>query len=61
MTSESVAATLREVFAAEVAPAISAVVPDHPRERAGLVGAFIIGLATTRYALVGLHPSTLHL
>jgi Tetracyclin repressor-like, C-terminal domain len=32
-------------------PAISAVAPDHPRERAGLVGAFIIGLATTRYAL----------
>jgi hypothetical protein len=55
MTSESVAATLREVFAAEVVPAISAVVPDHPRERAGLVGAFIIGLATTRDALVGLH------
>jgi AcrR family transcriptional regulator len=52
MTSESVAATLREVFAVQVVPAISAVVPDHPRERAGLVGAFIIGLATTRYALV---------
>jgi AcrR family transcriptional regulator len=52
MTSESVAETLRKVFAAQVVPAISAVVPDHPRERAGLVGAFIIGLATTRYALL---------
>jgi AcrR family transcriptional regulator len=51
MTSESVAETLRQVFAAQVEPTLSAVVPDHPRERAGLVGAFIIGLATTRYAL----------
>jgi AcrR family transcriptional regulator len=51
MTSENVAQTLREVFAAQVMPAISAVAPDHPRERAALVGAFIIGLATTRYAL----------
>jgi AcrR family transcriptional regulator len=51
MTSETVAGTLREVFTAQVAPAISAVVPDHPRERAGLAGALIMGLATTRYAL----------
>jgi AcrR family transcriptional regulator len=51
MTSESVAGTLRQVFAAQVAPAISAVAPDHPRERAALAGAFIMGLATTRYAL----------
>jgi AcrR family transcriptional regulator len=52
MTSESVAQTMREVFTAQVGPAISAVVPDHPRERAALIGAFVIGLATTRYALV---------
>jgi AcrR family transcriptional regulator len=51
MTSETVAGTLREVFTAQVAPALSAVVPDHPRERAALAGALIIGLATTRYAL----------
>jgi len=51
MTSENVAARLREVFATQVAPAISAVVPDHPRERAALIGALVIGLATTRYAL----------
>jgi AcrR family transcriptional regulator len=51
MTSESVAETLRQVFAAQVEPTLSAVMPDHPRERAGLVGAFVIGLATTRYAL----------
>jgi AcrR family transcriptional regulator len=51
MTSETVAGTLREVFTAQVAPAIAAVVPDHPRERAALLGALIMGLATTRYAL----------
>jgi AcrR family transcriptional regulator len=51
MTSESVAEILRGVFAAQVAPALRTVVPDHPRERAGLVGAFIIGLAAARYAL----------
>jgi AcrR family transcriptional regulator len=51
MTSETVAGTLREVFTAQVAPALNAVVPDHPRERAALAGALIMGLATTRYAL----------
>jgi AcrR family transcriptional regulator len=51
MTSESVARTMRNVFITQVAPAFGAAVADHPRERAGLLGAFIIGLATTRYAL----------
>jgi AcrR family transcriptional regulator len=51
MTSDGVAETLRQVFAAQVGPALRSVVPDHPRERAGLVGAFIIGLAATRFAL----------
>ena len=51
MTNDGVAETLRHVFATQVAPALSAVVPDHPRERAGLVGAFVVGLAATRYAL----------
>jgi AcrR family transcriptional regulator len=51
MTSDVVADTLRGVFAAQVAPALGGAVPDHPLERAGLVGAFIIGLATARYAL----------
>jgi Tetracyclin repressor-like, C-terminal domain len=27
------------------------VAPDHPAQRAGLMGAFVIGLATTRYVL----------
>jgi hypothetical protein len=39
------------VFATQVAPVLAAVAPDHPRQRAGLMGAFIIGLATTRYVL----------
>ena len=51
MTNDGVTQTLRQVFATQVAPALSAAVPDHPHERAGLVGAFIIGLAATRYAL----------
>jgi AcrR family transcriptional regulator len=51
MTSDSAADTLRRVFATQVAPALAAVAPDHPAQRAGLMGAFVIGLATTRYAL----------
>ncbi|VEG52016.1 TetR family transcriptional regulator [Mycolicibacterium aurum] len=51
MTSESAAETMRQVFVTQVAPALAAVTPDHPAQRAGLLGAFVIGLATTRYVL----------
>jgi len=51
MTSETAGDTLRQVFATQVGPALAAVAPDHPAQRAGLVGAFVIGLATTRYVL----------
>jgi AcrR family transcriptional regulator len=51
MTSPVAAQAMRQVFAAQVAPALAAVTPDHPGERAGLLGAFVIGLATTRYVL----------
>jgi AcrR family transcriptional regulator len=51
MTSATAAETMRKVFATQVAPVLFAVTPDHPLERAGLMGAFIIGLATTRYVL----------
>ncbi|SEH78225.1 regulatory protein, tetR family [Mycolicibacterium rutilum] len=51
MTSSSAADTMRQVFATQVAPALSKVAPDHPAQRAGLMGAFVIGLATTRYVL----------
>ena len=40
-----------EVFAKQVAPKLIAAAPDHPQQRIGLMGAFIIGLATTRYVL----------
>ncbi|TRW81708.1 TetR/AcrR family transcriptional regulator [Mycolicibacterium sp. 018/SC-01/001] len=51
MTSETAADTMRQVFATQVGPALAAVTPDHPAQRAGLMGAFVIGLATTRSVL----------
>jgi AcrR family transcriptional regulator len=51
MTSETARDTMRMVFATQVGPVLAAVAPDHPAQRAGLMGAFIIGLATTRYVL----------
>jgi AcrR family transcriptional regulator len=51
MTSPTAANTLRNVFATQVAPTLATVAPDFPAQRAGLMGAFIIGLATTRYVL----------
>jgi AcrR family transcriptional regulator len=51
MTSEAAAARLREMFAAQAAPRLAAVTPDHADERAGLLGAFLIGIATTRTIL----------
>jgi hypothetical protein len=42
---------MRRIFATQVAPKLAAVTPDHPAQRAGLMGAFVIGLATTRYVL----------
>jgi AcrR family transcriptional regulator len=51
MTSPIAANTLRQVFARQVAPKLITATPDHPLQRIGLMGAFIIGLATTRYVL----------
>lgn len=51
MTSPTAADTMRRVFATQVAPALRTVTTDHPVERAGLLGALVIGLATTRYVL----------
>ena len=51
MTSQTAAETLRRVFAEQVAPKLAAATPDHPVQRVGLMGAFVIGLATTRYVL----------
>jgi AcrR family transcriptional regulator len=52
MTSPTAADAMRKVFATQVAPALRTVTPDHPFERAGVLGALVIGLATTRYVLV---------
>ena len=51
MTSPTAADTMRRVFALQVAPTLAAITPDHHEQRAGLFGAYIIGLATTRYVL----------
>jgi AcrR family transcriptional regulator len=51
MTSPTAADIMRRIFATQVAPKLAAVTPDHPAQRAGLMGAFVIGLATTRYVL----------
>jgi AcrR family transcriptional regulator len=51
MTSPTAADTMRRIFATQVAPKLAVVAPDHPAQRAGLMGAFVIGLATTRYVL----------
>ena len=52
MTSPVAADALRRVFAEQVAPKLITATPDHPIQRIGLMGAFIIGLATTRYVLL---------
>lgn len=59
MTSEIAADTLRTVFATQVGPVLAAVTPDHPAQRAGLMGALVIGLATTRYVLANPAVATL--
>jgi AcrR family transcriptional regulator len=51
MTSPVAADALRRVFAEQVAPKLIAATPDNPIPRIGLMGAFVIGLATTRYVL----------
>jgi AcrR family transcriptional regulator len=51
MTSPAAVDAMRKVFATQIAPKLAAISPDHPAQRAGLMGAFVIGLATTRYVL----------
>src|ERR1700743_661082 len=50
-TTRVAADALLEVFVDQVAPALSAVVPDHAAERAALVGSQLLGLAVARYIL----------
>ncbi|QLL07626.1 TetR family transcriptional regulator [Mycobacterium vicinigordonae] len=50
-TNPVAADAMLEVFVDRVAPALAAVVPDRAAERAALVGAQVLGLATARYVL----------
>jgi AcrR family transcriptional regulator len=52
MTSPLAAETLRQVFAEQVAPKLITATPDFPVQRIAMMGAFVIGLAITRYVLV---------
>jgi AcrR family transcriptional regulator len=54
-TNRAAADALLEVFVDKVAPALAAVVPDRPAERAALVGSQLLGIAVTRY-IVGIPP-----
>ncbi|MFJ7592662.1 TetR family transcriptional regulator [Streptomyces sp. NPDC097617] len=52
VTNEQAADRMREVFAAQVAPALAAAVgPERAARAAGLVSAQLLGLALTRYLL----------
>ncbi|MEV7509375.1 TetR family transcriptional regulator [Streptomyces sp. NPDC091201] len=52
VTNEQAAARMREVFAAQVAPAlVRALGPERAARTAGLVSAQLLGLALTRYLL----------
>lgn len=52
MTSPLAADTLRQVFAEQVAPKLITATPDYSVQRIAMMGAFVIGLAITRYVLV---------
>ncbi|MDL5155179.1 TetR/AcrR family transcriptional regulator [Actinomycetospora termitidis] len=51
-TSAEAAAALREVLLEQAGPALATVAPDHPQERAALVGSQVVGLAFARHVLV---------
>ncbi|WP_415972362.1 TetR family transcriptional regulator [Rhodococcus sp. 077-4] len=50
-TNAAAAATMQQVFATQVAPALSAVAVDRHAERAALVGSQVLGLVFARYVL----------
>ncbi|WP_431235611.1 TetR family transcriptional regulator [Mycolicibacterium psychrotolerans] len=54
-TNRVAADALLGVFVDQVSPALAAVVPDRPAERAALVGSQMLGLAVGRYVL-GIPP-----
>jgi AcrR family transcriptional regulator len=54
-TNRAAADALLGIFASQVGPALAAVVPDRPAERAALVGTQLLGVAVARYIL-GIPP-----
>jgi AcrR family transcriptional regulator len=54
-TNRAAADALLSVFVDQVAPALAAVVPDQPAQRAALVGSQMLGVAVARYVL-GIPP-----
>ncbi|MEJ2869869.1 TetR family transcriptional regulator [Actinomycetospora sp. OC33-EN08] len=51
-TSPEAAGALTEALLDQAGPALAAVAPDHPEERAALVGSQVVGLAFARHVLV---------
>jgi AcrR family transcriptional regulator len=51
VTNPVAADRMREIFAAQLGPAIHAIAPDDAPVRAGLVAAQVLGLTLTRYVL----------
>jgi AcrR family transcriptional regulator len=51
VTNPSAAERMREIFAAQLGPAVEKVAPDDPAARAGLVATQILGLVLSRYVL----------
>ena len=51
VTNPAAAERMREIFAAQLGPAVLAVAPDDAPARAGLVATQVLGLALTRYVL----------
>lgn len=51
-THPAAAQRLREVFAQQILPAVAAVVPDDPEDRAALMASHLLGLALCRYVLL---------
>ena len=54
-SDHAVAATLAEIFTDNVAPRLGALAIDRPEERAGLIGAHLVGIAVAQH-IVGVAP-----
>ncbi len=51
VTNPAAAERMREIFAAQLGPAVHAIAPDDAPARAGLVATQVLGVALTRYVL----------